>query len=102
MKPGEWVVYTEDGLWFGVFDDDRLTYPTMKKAVDAISCASWDIRIAPKLRRKGTGSYIYTPKNCDTGRFDDEYFIERLTADNLERFKKMYEEAISESGEEKE
>lgn len=99
MKVGEWVVYTEDGLWFGHFGNTSPSYLTKKDAVDDVACASMDTRRTPKIRRTGPGSYVYTPKNPDTGMFCDEYFIERLTADNLERFQKMYYEAISEETE---
>lgn len=96
MKLGEWVIYTEDGLWFGYFDNDGPTYPTKKAAIDDIACASMDTRRTPKIRRVGHCSYIYTPKNPDTGLLDSEYYVERLTTDNLERFKEMYDEAMAE------
>lgn len=96
MKIGEWVIYNDDGLWVGFFNEKRVSYPTKAAAIKDVSVACWDIRKTPKVHRVGTGKYIYTPKDPDTNLFGEAYTIEKLTSENLARFEQLYQDTLEE------
>lgn len=96
MKAGEWVVYNDDGLWFGIFDEHRIAYPTKTAAIEDLSTACLDVRKVPKVCRAGASKYIYTPKDPDTNLFGEAYTIEKLTTENLARFEQLYQNALEE------
>lgn len=96
IKAGEWVVYNDDGLWFGFFDEHRVAYPTKTVAIKDISAACLDIRKSPKVCRARAGKYIYTPKDPDTNTFGETYIIEKLTPENLARFEQLYQDSLEE------
>lgn len=96
MKIGEWVVYNDEGLWFGFFNEHRVSYPTKTAAIEDVSAACWDVRNTPKVHRVGVGKYIYTPKDSGTNRFRSEFYIERLTPENTAHFEQLYQDALEE------
>lgn len=96
MKVGEWVVCDDDGLWFGVFDEYKVSYPTKAAAIGDISAACLDVRKTPKVRRVRAGKYVYTPKDPDTNLFGEEYIVEKLTPENLVHFEQLYQDALKE------
>lgn len=96
MKAGEWVVYNDDGLWFGIFDEHRIAYPTKTAAIEDLSTVCLDVRKVPKVCRAGASKYIYTPKDPDTNLFGEAYTIEKLTTENLARFEQLYQNALEE------
>lgn len=96
MRIGEWVVYNDDGLWFGFFDEHKVAYPTKTAAIEDVSAACLDTRKTPKVCRAGAGKYTYTPKDPDTDLFGEAYTIEKLTSENLARFEQLYQDTLEE------
>ena len=59
MKAGEWVVYNDDGLWFGFFDEHKVAYPTKTAAIEDVPAACLDARKTPKVCCAGVGMCIH-------------------------------------------
>lgn len=92
LQVGNWIVLTEDGIHESAFDG-RLCFPTKKEAIADVNNSVMDSRKAPKVRRIRKGKYMYYPKNCDTGRFMDEYSIVLITPDNIDKYQRMWDDA---------
>lgn len=92
MKVGEWVEVSEDGLWVDCITE-ATTFKTKKEAIDSVETATLDDARVPRVKRITQGHYKYYPKNCDTGHYDSEYEIIKITPENIEHFKGL-EEAL--------
>lgn len=89
LKVNEWVVLTEDGLWTML---GNFTFKSKKEAIWDVSVATLDTRKTPKVEREYLGSYLYTPKDVDTGKFGEVYIIRKLTDENIEYFQTMLQD----------
>lgn len=92
LQIGSWVVVTEDGIHESAFDG-RLCFPTKREAIEDVRDSSVDTRKSPKVIRLAKGKYTYYPKGLDTGLFSDGYEIVKLTADNIDKYQRMWDEA---------
>ena len=97
MKIGDWVVYDEvsglEGFTPPDCDPDIEVYsfPTKRAAIECIHYSVMRMNRKPKVERLDTGFYAYKIRSVDTGRYDDEHFIVKLTAENIGSFRKEYE-----------
>lgn len=94
FKLGEWVVYTDDGLFIRE-TDGKASYPTKKAALKSILESCIDDRFIPKVNKIVSGVYIYRPKNPETQEFGQEYCIKKIKKHNLEEIQELYEYTIS-------
>lgn len=92
LQIGSWVVVTADGIHESAFDG-RLCFPTKREAIEDVRYSSVDTRKSPKVIRLAKGKYTYYPKGLDTGLFSDGYEIVKLTADNIDKYQRMWDEA---------
>lgn len=100
IKIGSWVAYTEDGLWVSPFDETRIAYDRKRDLVSDIGSACLDAREKPLVKRAGDHKYVYRIKDCDTGRFEEEYFIVQVSAENLESIQSDVDEILEDEPEE--
>lgn len=89
MKIGEWVAICDDGLWVSCFDE-KASFDTKREAIDDISNAKLDSRKTPKVKRLASGVYEYFPKDCDYGTFGESFIIEKITVDNIDQMKELF------------
>jgi len=90
MKIGEWVAVNDEGLWVDIFDDGgRVSFQTKRKAIESISSALLDAAAKPNVKRVSSGVYIYRPKDCDTGYYDGEYILHKVTKENIKWLKEL-------------
>lgn len=76
-----------------------MSWKTKNEIIKDIGVARLDIARRPKVKRVAPGKYLYTVKNCDTGRYDygSEYEIVKLTPENIKYYQKMLDDTL-ESG----
>ena len=89
----KWIGVTEDGLWTKLTDDTIVTFDRKKDLIEDIASARLDAAKKPKIKRWGVGRYLYTPKDCDTLRYDPSgYVLVKLTSENMKDYKELIEE----------
>lgn len=91
LKIGAWVVLSEDGLWWDPFNGEA-AFARKSDAVSAVSNAMMDARRTPLIERLGPQNYMYHIKNCDSGKFDREYQILKVTKENFDELEKLTQE----------
>lgn len=94
MFVGRWIVIGEDGIWFSPFAD-TYTFKTKTEAIEDVRSALLDERRIPKVKRCDSGEYIYTPKDVDSGRDGNTYYVVRITKNKAEHYRKMIQEQES-------
>lgn len=94
IKIGEWLAYSSGYVYWE--RDDKATFPTKKEAIEHVSSMRLDARPTPRIKRVCKGCYIYTPKDCDTGEYSEEFYIERVTPKNHDEFKELVDGQIDE------
>lgn len=94
LSIGTWVAVTEDGLWaspFGEDLEDQIAFKRKKDLIADIKSACLDARGTPLVKRSGPRRYVYRVKNCDTGKFDEEFILTQVTAENREYLNSLLE-----------
>lgn len=88
----EWVALSEDGIWFSPFDEEKASWKTKKELVQDIGAARLDSAKTPKIKRETAGQYVYLIKNCDTGQYDSEYTLVKLTPENIQHYQEFLDD----------
>lgn len=94
LSIGTWGAITGDGLWASPFGDDtecQIAFKRKKDLVADIKSACLDAWKTPLVKKNGPHRYIYRVKNCDTGKFDEEFILTRVTAENREYLNSLLE-----------
>lgn len=84
IQIGRWAIASDRGL-YGVFD-------TKSDAIDTALSSHCQMRDACKVKRHRKGIYTLAILDCDEDpaeRFYHEFTLERITTDNILRFKEL-------------
>lgn len=92
LHVGVWVALTEDGLWPNPFDGNQVAFLRKRDLVAVIRDATLDARSVPHITKIGPHKYSYKTKSCDSGSFDKEFHIVKVTAENFKELETLLEE----------
>lgn len=97
IKPGCWVVITEDGLRGNGFSvEESIVFNTKKEAIEDTACAFLDGRKHRTVRRISAGRYRYDLPDIDDRSERHFFLIVKVTEENLAEIKALGEATLDE------
>lgn len=86
FRIGNWVICTMDGL---MTEDDTWSFTTKEEAIRLVSDYHLDGRKHKTVKRVCKGVYDYEYPDCDNRTIRHHVSIERITAQNRNRFRQI-------------